>query len=406
MRTGLHCNTVRDPDKILDYYRRSKANVIKVLEYDRTLLTELDRMGVTIIGRAHRSPQRLDDKGFLNELVNRAREYPMVDYWEGFNEEFQWESETARYAEWEIDRMKRLETVGAKACIASFSCGQLQLPSDREHRQAWPRFRPALEYALRGGHALGLHEYSGPFMQWMCGANQWDHAANQPKRIDDPCLDPRVEGFLTLRYRRLWRECMVPWGLGALPLFITEGGIDDVWPRPGPQGKGYKDWRGTEWERIPGIGDYAQQRRWYMWQVSHDAYVRGVVDFGFETADPTWQGFDLSTDSAMLDRIIQLESDLPVGHHGTAPTPVPPTPVPPTPAPPAPPFPTPVRGPFVAIEVQKGEGAYSVARRAYDLAGSTPAAVLKAKVAELQAANPGRTWSAGAWLRVPGREVR
>jgi hypothetical protein len=109
---------------------------------------------------------------------------------------------------------------------------------------------------------------------------------------------------------------MVPWGLAALPLYITEGGIDDVWPRPGPQGKGYKDFADTEFARIPGIGDYAQQRRWYLWQVSHDAQVHGVVDFGFETEDPTWRGFDMATDPAMLNRVIALEADLPIGHFG------------------------------------------------------------------------------------------
>jgi hypothetical protein len=51
-----------------------------------------------------------------------------------------------------------------------------------------------------------------------------------------------------------------------------------------------------------------------MWQISHDPYMRGVVDFGFETADPTWQSFDLSTDAEMLNRVILLESDLPLGH--------------------------------------------------------------------------------------------
>jgi hypothetical protein len=132
-------------------------------------------------------------------------------------------------------------------------------------------------------------------------------------RVDDPCLAPTVEGWLTMRYRKAYRY-FLPWGLGDLPLYVTEGGIDDVTPRPGGQGKGYKDFKDTEWARIPGIGDYAQQRRWYMWQVSHDKYVQGVVDFGFLTEDPTWGSFDMSTDPEMLNRVILLESDLPLGH--------------------------------------------------------------------------------------------
>ena len=314
MRTGLHCNTVRDPQKILDYYRRSQSGQIKVMEFEAPLLNELKALGVTIIGRLYVERQYLggsEAQKFIRDLINKAREFPQVDYWEGYNEEFQEGEELSDYAEFEIRRMQEMEAAGlrAKAVIGCFSTGRPEVVTDDD----WQRFRPALEYALPRGHALGLHEYSGPYMQWMCGENQWDFAANAPRRIDDPCLSPTVQGWLTLRYRKAYAY-LRQWGLGELPLYITEGGIDDVWPRPGPQGKGYKDYKGTEWERIPGIGDYAQQRRWYMWQISHDPYVRGAVDFGFQTADPTWQSFDLSTDPEMLNRVILLESDLPPGH--------------------------------------------------------------------------------------------
>lgn len=32
MRTGLHCNTTRDSGKLIDYYQRSGAKVVKVME--------------------------------------------------------------------------------------------------------------------------------------------------------------------------------------------------------------------------------------------------------------------------------------------------------------------------------------------------------------------------------------
>jgi hypothetical protein len=314
MRTGLHCNTIRDPAKIVDYYRRSMSRTAKFLEFDTALFNELKSLDVTLIGRVYTDNQQLGGSvatRFINEVIARAREYPQVDYWEGYNEEFQDGDELTRYADFEIRRMQEMEAagIGAKAIIGCFSTGRPEVVTD----EAWQRFRPALEYALPRGHALGLHEYSGPYMQWLCGENQWDFNTNQPARVDDPCLSPTVEGWLTLRYRKSYAYFR-QWGLGDLPMFITEGGIDDVWPRPGPQGKGYKDFADTPWARIPGIGDYAQQRRWYMWQVSHDLPVRGVVDFGFESEDPTWRSFDMSTDPETLNRVILLESDLPLGH--------------------------------------------------------------------------------------------
>jgi hypothetical protein len=323
MRTGLHCNTVANPAKVLDYYRRSGARVAKFLEFDAALFDQLKAMGVTLIGRVYFDKQPLGGTAAtaaINAIVARAREYPQVDFWEGYNEEHAEVAEIGRFADWELARMRAFDDAGlaARCLLGCFSCGTPALPDDPDptKRAAWSNFRPALTYALAHGHALALHEYSGPYMQWMCGENQWDFAANHAARIDDPCASPTVEGWLTMRYRKVWRQCLVPWGLDALPLFITEGGIDDVTPRPGGQGKGYKDFANTEWAHMPGIGDYADQRRWYQWQVSHDRFVHGVVDFGYLTADPAWSAFDLSTDTATEERLISAESSLPVGHYG------------------------------------------------------------------------------------------
>ncbi len=329
MRTGLHCNTVRDPDQILDYYRRSQSRTCKMMEFNNDLMDQLKALEVTLIGRVYTDRQVLngpESDRFIAEVIDHARRYPQVDFWEGYNEDFQEGDELSEYADYEIRRMRAMEDagLGAKAIIGCFSTGRPEVVTDDD----WKRFRPALEYALPRGHALGLHEYSGPYMQWMCGENQWDFTTNQPKRIDDPCLSTSVQGWLILRYRKAY-EYFRPWGLGQLPMYVTEGGVDDVWPRPGPVGKGYKDYKGTEWARLPGIGDYAQQRRWYMWQVSHDTYVHGVVDFGFQTADPSWQSFDLSTDPDMRNRVILLESDLPIGHFGGVVIPEPPLEPPP-----------------------------------------------------------------------------
>jgi hypothetical protein len=154
------------------------------------------------------------------------------------------------------------------------------------------------------------------FTQTPDGKNQWDQQTNSFTGIStDASLYwiSTLTGWLTLRYRMVY-QLFRTWGLGNLPLYITEGGIDDATPRPGPPGKGYKAFEDGVWNNLPGIGDYAEQRRWYMWHVTYDTFVGGVVDFGWEGTATGWPDFDLSTDPNMVNRIIELEQSLPAGH--------------------------------------------------------------------------------------------
>lgn len=334
MRTGLHANQTRDHAKILDYYRRSGSKVFKTLTFDTPLLDALASMGVTIIGRVYEERQRLggdDAKRFLDRVLDSARRHPRVSYWEGHNEAWHKPGEIERYAEREIERMKALEAIGKRAVIGNFAVGTPDIEDG-----SWALFRPALEHAASHGHALGLHEYAGPYMQYMVetpdGRNQWDHAGNRWTGFSDAAetyYQVGLTGWLTLRYRKVYRRFLVPWGLGALPLFITEGGIDNTSPRPGGQGAGWKDFEGSEFAKHTAVGDYAEQRRWYMWQVSHDAFVKGVVDFGWDGTATGWASFDLQNRPDMLGRIIAEEATLPVGHHNATPAPAPaPSPAP------------------------------------------------------------------------------
>lgn len=339
MRTGLHANQTGDHARILDYYRRSGSKTFKTLTFDAPLLGALKALGVTIIGRVYEDTQRLggdDAKRFLSRVLDSARRHPQVDYWEGHNEAWHVPGEIERYAEREIERMKALEQIGKKAVIGNFATGTPNLDD-----ASWSLFRPALEHAARDGHALGLHEYAGPYMQYMVetgdGRNAWDHAARRWTGFSDvreTYYRPGLEGWLTLRYRKVYRRYLAPWGLGELPLFITEGGIDNTSPRPGGQGAGWRDFEGSEFAKHAAAGDYAAQRRWYMWQVSRDRFVRGVVDFGWDGTATGWASFDLQPRPDMVNRIITEEATLPVGHLDTAPTPGPAAPAP-TPADPA-----------------------------------------------------------------------
>jgi hypothetical protein len=194
----------------------------------------------------------------------------------------------------------------------------------------------------------------------------------------------------------LWAR-LVKEGLTGVRMFFSETGIDDVNPRPGGANrKGWRDYHGTEWSRLPGIGDYADQLRWYGWHLGHDHYVLGWVDFGFGTEDPAWNSFALDQTPDMFARVIVEQRRLPVGHINPAPAPEPTPPTIPTP----PVTPSPMPAVRAAIQVEAGDGWYAVCRRAYGAATTTGIARLQAANAEVTALHPGmRLW-------VPGYEVR
>ncbi len=385
MRTGLHANETRDHAKILDYYRRSGSTVFKSLVFHDDLLDALKGLGVTLIGRVYTDDQQLGGSvgsEFIDRVVDHARRHPAVDYWEGYNEEFANRDQIGRYADFEIRRMQALEAIGAKAAIGCFSTGT---PEITDAGATWGRFRPALEHAAAHGHVLALHEYAGPYMQYFTqtpdGKNQWNHQTSSFTGISTDAglyWDPVLAGWLTLRYRMVY-QLFRTWGLGDLPLYITEGGIDDCTPRPGPPGKGYKAFEDGVWNHLPGIGDYAEQRRWYMWQVTYDPFVGGVVDFGWEGTATGWPDFDLSTDPNMVNRIIELEQSLPAGHGRPPPPGQQPEPEPePEPARPA------ALGPLPMVVAQTND-LVAVAKHVWP--DITDAAALEEKARAIAAAN-------------------
>jgi len=321
MRMGLHFNTMRQLGKAVDYVRRVKPPYCLTLDFNRPAIERLKAAhpGLKMIGRVYDKPQTLGATGsrWVREvLLPTVREHPEIDYWEGYNEVGVFDlPELARYAEMEVERVQLLADARARAVIGNTSTGVLGA-------SAVEVMAPL--FAVHDTHdsLWGVHQYSGPYMQWMCGANQWDHDAHCAIRIDDPCLSTDVRGYCTLRHRH-WVVTMHDHGFQPR-IVITEGGIDDVRPRPGYQGKGWKDYRHSAWARIPGIGDYADQQHWCYRQLSHDnggpgrSLVMGGVDFGWGTEDPAWNSFDLSTSDAdeMRERVIARMQELPEGHYG------------------------------------------------------------------------------------------
>jgi hypothetical protein len=153
---------------------------------------------------------------FLHDQRPTYLANPHIEYWEGHNEPV-WDNEEdmAWYAQFEVERMRLMADMGLKCVLGNFATGTPEL-------DLWPAFLPALQVAGEYQAILGLHEYSCPWMWWMTGKHQLD-----------PDADEGDEGWTTLRYRKIYRQYLIPNGLGDVPLVITECGIDyGVTPKP------------------------------------------------------------------------------------------------------------------------------------------------------------------------------
>lgn len=299
-RMGLHVHTGGKNDAVRRYIADVRPSAMKWLDgaVDPGIVDQARAAGAITIFRLYVDRQPLGPEGgrYIERVAEAMRRYPAMMVAEGYNEQWQSGTELARRADFDIELMRAMDAIGRKAAIGSFSTGQPQV-------EDWRHYMPALRYAADHGHYVAVHEYGGGpgGMLWGVGRNQWNNGAPV---LDDPCNDSGTYylGWWCLRYRRAvaeWRRL----GLTTIPrILITEGGIDDIQPRPGPQGKGWRDFKG---QHPASVGDYAAQWAWYCRQLSRDPYVIGAVDFGWATADPNWNSFDLSQEPAMLDRLIQ-----------------------------------------------------------------------------------------------------
>lgn len=305
-RLGLHLHTTRRTDLVVRWIDEARPSAMKWLDgaVDPAIVNRAKAAGAITIFRLYVDKQPLGPEGgrYIERVAEAMRRYPGMMVAEGYNEQWQSGTELARRADFDIELMRAMDAIGRKAAIGSFSTGQPQV-------EDWRHYLPALRYAADHGHYVALHEYGGGpgGMKWGAGRNQWNGGAPV---IDDACIDPATYylGWWCLRYRRAvaeWRRL----GLTTIPrILITEGGIDDIQPRPGAQGKGYKDFRG---QHPAVVGDYAAQWAWYLREASKDTFFAGAVDFGFATADRTWGSLDTSDDPATFDRLIQEMKAMP-----------------------------------------------------------------------------------------------
>lgn len=311
MRLGLHCNTNNQLTLLLVYCRLVQPGMVKLLDPNRDVVNAIRAASpkTIIVGRCYWSDQSLGRYGDFRGAALAMAVASGVDYMEGYNEFGLTKENASSFAGAELSLARALNARGIGAAIGGFSTGYLD--SNLDGDRSWTHFREAFDYMEHAGKlasgrpkcVLHFHEYSF-YLQYgvhlpgtpNTGPDQWDHAANHWTGFGPSKAyyeDPRLEGWWTLRYRKLWKVLRAN-GYHNVFGLITEFGCDDVNPRPGPQGNGWRNYIGTEWFTDSRVGDFVTQCSWFMRQVSRDPYILGVCDFGFATADPRWNQFDFS----------------------------------------------------------------------------------------------------------------
>jgi hypothetical protein len=264
-----------DPSFLAEVRARSPETII----VGRTMLHKLNLAQADPVAEARRAADS------VLSLALDERRKGLVDAWEGFNEPVPGdEGQMQKLATLEAERVRLLAERGQRAVVGNFGTGHPPL-------EWWRAFRPALEAAQAHGGYLGLHEYSAPTI--------WYHTNREPL---DFRADAGDEGWLVLRYRKVYRQFLRPWGLD-LPLLITECGVDGlVQDRPGPPGQGWKDFAGYWAELGMGWdtpGNYVEQLAWYDSQLQMDSSVKGASIFAM-TAFQEWESYQLLGEAAEI----------------------------------------------------------------------------------------------------------
>ncbi|MDX1522768.1 MAG: hypothetical protein R3264_14160, partial [Anaerolineae bacterium] len=290
--------------RVIEMTALGKPSLIKTLEIDGGFAQGLKDVSPTtlIVGRVILGQMNLDVDphtllpGFLDKMLPIATDPSRLDAfdgWESFNEPVaDTPDKMRRLADFEAERTRILGENGIRSVVGNFGAGQPPL-------ELWPLFEPALAAIRQYNGYLGLHEYSAPVMQYRSGSLQPE---------GDP--DQGDEGWLTLRYRKVYRQHLIPMGYGDIPTLITECGVDGlIRPRPGPEdGKGWQDfvqmWRDNGLRDDP-PGVYMDQLIWYDENLQQDDYIKGAAIFLAGTNDEQWESYDiLGPDAGRMSELL------------------------------------------------------------------------------------------------------
>ncbi len=279
--------------KALEIVARGQPPLVKTLEIDGGFARGIKDISphTLIVGRIILGQLNLDADpiplahDYINKILPLASDPLRMDAfeaWEAYNEPVaDTGDKMKRLADFEAERTRLLAQNGIRSVVGNFAAGHPPL-------ELWPEFKPALDAIRQYNGYLGLHEYSAPVMQYRSGALQ---PPGDPPQGD--------EGWLTLRYRKAYRQQLIPMGYGDIPTLITECGVDGlIRPRPGPDdAEGWLDFVET-WlanglrDDPPGV--YMDQLIWYDQNLQQDDYILGSAIFLAGAVDPRWESYDIA----------------------------------------------------------------------------------------------------------------
>lgn len=269
-KLSIHLNTPLIDSTFLQWLNNTQPHVLKLLDpppYSDVLIKNIVP-DILLIGRIYTPTQPVDmdpkvaAQLWFNASLPIIQNNTGIDYWEGYNEIYTQDSVTMSwYTAMEIERTILLDSISQKASIGQFSSGCPDV-TNSTIINAW---LPAIATAIQYKGILGLHEYSSPTMLG-CYSNGTN------------------DGWLTVRYRKLYNDYLVPNNL-TIPIVISESGIDNS-PCNSPNLGGWMNYCNF-WSQmnppLPGPTDcgqqYVYQLAWYDSKLKEDDYVLGTTIF-------------------------------------------------------------------------------------------------------------------------------
>lgn len=302
----------RNDPQIFDVLSTRAVTVVKTLELDRNFVAQIKQTSpnTRVIGRlpdgdlSQVELAQLDPIPAAHAYVERLLPFaddpqrrPYFDGWETYNEPVAGNAdEMARWADFEAERTRILGERGIRSVIGNFGTGQPPM-------ELWESFLPAVQTAQQYDGWLGLHEYSAPTIY---------HLTTRDSQGRYPGVSPEDSGWLTLRYRQVYNQILIPRGL-AIPLVLTELGVDGyVSDRPGPaDARGwhhFQDFWAQNGYGLWGPGAYIEQLVWYDEAMRQNDYVIGGCIYAM-AGSQSWESYDiLGPAAAVLQQYLSVHA--------------------------------------------------------------------------------------------------
>ncbi len=287
----------RNHPQIFDLLKTKAVTVVKTLELDANFVAQIKQTSpnTKVIGRlpdgdlSEVSLATLDPISAAHAYVERllpfaddARRRPHFDGWETYNEPVAGNAdEMKRWADFEAERTRLLGDRGIRSVIGNFGTGGPEL-------EMWEHFLPAVQVAQQYDGWLGLHEYSAPTIYYLTTRDNMGRY---------PGVSPEDSGWLTLRYRQVYNQILIPRGL-AIPLVFTELGVDGLVQagRPGPMdARGWHHFQSYWAENgfgLWGPGAYVEQLVWFDEAMRQNEYVIGGCIYAM-AGSQDWESYDI-----------------------------------------------------------------------------------------------------------------